>query len=803
MGWIGTYDLTRYGIVSQIETVINLMSRWMPSEWLSVHSRPRSRRHGFGLMPIEALEGRTLLTEAFDQFASAGAHDVANDTADAEAASFPVDRALLTATSGNSATDPLFSVIIPDTARAGQLGLTVSVTVSPGPPGGYLDGWIDWNGDGNYGGANEHVVAHSSITSNLLTLRIDAPAWARPGLITARFQRSTATDTDAETQEVHFTLLPPTVTSGQFGVANPVTVLAAVQFTAAADLDRDGDMDLLSATFDGDGTIAWHENTSNENFIRHIITTAATEATCVIPCDMNGDGYLDVVCSSLGNSTIAWFENDGQQQFSRHVVSTSASRVSNIFVADLDGDDDPDIVSTTKGDNAVAWYQNDGLAFTKHVITTSVSAPCSVSVADLDRDGDLDVIVASFSDNTVSWYANDGSEIFTKRIIATNAGGVRGMFVADLDGDGDQDIVASCLNSNKIAWYENDGGGTFTDHNINSVAPQASAVSVADMDGDGDLDVLGGSRGDTTLAWFENIGTHSFPEHIITTSNIQARGVIAADVDGDGDLDVVSATKYGSRLAWYQNLAENTPLTATIISTVGAVVTTRRIPITITFNLPIEQLTADMLIPQNGTITNFSGSGSSYSLDLNATTEGAVSLSLPAGVVTDIQGSSNLSALISREFVLAGPVLSSWGGTATFVRNSAPIAIAPAITVTRFRGGGGTLLIVVPAGRSGHFRHDAYDDSLLNGLGTVVRATTSETHTTTVKLDSSTTAEDVQAALRGMTFRTSRAGLNLTTRQVRIKLTDTAGQSQPALVQMILVARVRRSNGRAPWAANP
>lgn len=682
-----------------------------------------------------------------------------------------------------------FAVTFPDSIHVGQLAAQISVAVAEAAPNAQLDAWIDWNADGNWGGAAEHVAVHLPISADPKTLNVDVPAWAHPGPTTIRLRLSTPDSGADIPQDYPLTLLPPTYPSGLFGRAIPIDTMAAVQFISTADLDRDGDLDILSATFNGVGAIAWYENNGSQEFVRNVITTDALDATSVLVADMNGDGYLDVVAASLGNNAITWYQNDGHQQFNRHTITTSAYLVSSLHVADLDGDGDADIVAASKGDNIIAWYENAGEGFVRHVITTSIDVPCSVSAADFDGDGDLDVISASFFDDTVAWYENDGSQNFTKRVIDEHSDGIRGMFVGDLDGDGDQDVVSSCLYANTIQWYENDGHGDFTVHIITSTSNRAAAVFIADMDGDGDLDVLGSSRGNQTIAWFENTGNLHFPQHTITTSNTEARAVIAGDVDGDGDLDVVSASKYGNCLAWFENLVNPTPITISLDSISPAVTTQPTILVTVTFNTPITGLAAESLIVQNGTVTNFVGNGTTYSFDLIASGEGTVTVTLPENAVTDAWGYGNPAAIFTREFTLAPPGLSLGGGSATFVLNRQPINVAPELTVSGSRVAGGTLVVVINSARPGKPPTDVFDESALSGLGTVNRTTTSGKWVTSVSLNETATVDDIQDALRSMTFSTSKVGTRFKTREVRIQLTDNSGQSKASLIQTIHLRR--------------
>jgi hypothetical protein len=116
------------------------------------------------------------------------------------------------------------------------------------------------------------------------------------------------------------------------------------QSVYAADVDGDGDLDVLSASY-WDDKIAWYENDGRQNFTNHSITSAADGATSVYAADVDGDGDMDVLSASYSNDKIAWYENDGQQSFTAHTITTSANGAESVYAADVDGDGDIDVLS--------------------------------------------------------------------------------------------------------------------------------------------------------------------------------------------------------------------------------------------------------------------------------------------------------------------------------------------------------------------------------------------------------------------------------------------------------------------------
>jgi hypothetical protein len=78
-------------------------------------------------------------------------------------------------------------------------------------------------------------------------------------------------------------------------------------------VDGDGDLDVLSASFN-DSKIAWYENTDGAGGFgaQQVIAPPALAAISVFAADVDGDGDLDVL-SALASNEIAWYQNRGGQ----------------------------------------------------------------------------------------------------------------------------------------------------------------------------------------------------------------------------------------------------------------------------------------------------------------------------------------------------------------------------------------------------------------------------------------------------------------------------------------------------------
>lgn len=344
---------------------------------------------------------------------------------------------------------------------------------------------------------------------------------------------------------------------GTFGTPQILTnAVDSPQAIRSVDLDKDGDFDILSASF-GDNKIAWYENMDGTgNFgTQRVITASAHAAFFVNTADLDGDGDLDVLSAS--GDRMAWYEHiDGMGTFSEQkIITNSAFGARSILASDIDGDGDQDLVTSSVNDDKIAWYQNsDGQGeFVLQTLVNPILAgdPFTVFASDLDGDGDLDALSGSQgNDNTIAWYENtDGHGSFgPKEIIGSSVDGAAFIRSADLDNDDDLDVL---LSSRNVAWYENlDAQGTFGEARIILSSTHQIAAEAADFDNDGDLDLLTSADLDqlSGIGWFENtdaLGNFGPRQEISSSSDGVA---IAADINGDGNTDVVSG------VAWFENI---------------------------------------------------------------------------------------------------------------------------------------------------------------------------------------------------------------------------------------------------------
>jgi hypothetical protein len=81
----------------------------------------------------------------------------------------------------------------------------------------------------------------------------------------------------------------------------------------AADLDADGDLDVVATAADKEGQIAWFENTGDprSSWLKHSLKTPWSNAFQVITADLDHDGRLDI--AAVSKLELRWWRNEGRQ----------------------------------------------------------------------------------------------------------------------------------------------------------------------------------------------------------------------------------------------------------------------------------------------------------------------------------------------------------------------------------------------------------------------------------------------------------------------------------------------------------
>ncbi|MEM7052323.1 MAG: FG-GAP-like repeat-containing protein [Acidobacteriota bacterium] len=336
----------------------------------------------------------------------------------------------------------------------------------------------------------------------------------------------------------------------------------------AADLDGDGDLDALAAVF-FDGAILWWENDIDSglacgtDFCEATVSAAASGASDVAVADVDRDGDLDVVAALRLANQFVWYKNDGSaSSWTSHVIASAIAQAQAVALADLDGDGDLDVLGGSASVQGLVWFENnlDGAgACAGAWCQTTLDADFTggVASADLDGDGDQDLLQTGNSGVVVSWWENTvgDASAWSEQPITLTASSAVGVSAVDLDSDGDLDVLVQA--SGAARWLENSAGdGTVWAERIFDLDDDF-LLTAGDLDGDGDLDVTGAGDGVDAIRWWPNETLHRsalyVTERTILASGDDGDTAILVDVDLDGDQDLVADGGSPTSVLWMEN----------------------------------------------------------------------------------------------------------------------------------------------------------------------------------------------------------------------------------------------------------
>ena len=289
--------------------------------------------------------------------------------------------------------------------------------------------------------------------------------------------------------------------------------------------------------------------------------------------DLDQDGDLDLVSGKGRDDTnyqICWYENPNQtgkvtSSWREHVVGTQGQYIKDLMAKDMDLDGQLDIIARSHGYTHIFFRQTDGWK------PRRINHPFKegMALADLDRDGDMDIVLNGFWLETPT---NPRRGEFKQHTIAekwfTQKSGTwqdncASVAVGDINCDGLLDVLLS--HSEKVGWpvvcYTVDSPaqariGPWRERVIAEVFDWCETLQVGDINGDGHLDVM--------AAKFER--DHKNPKYMNkppfpivvfynlqgdgsrwTSQQISETGVYAGtlgDIGSDGDLDIIGPRSY-------------------------------------------------------------------------------------------------------------------------------------------------------------------------------------------------------------------------------------------------------------------
>jgi len=298
----------------------------------------------------------------------------------------------------------------------------------------------------------------------------------------------------------------------------------------------------------------------------------------VEPCDLDGDGSIDLVVADLGSfgamdhnrGRVVWLRQDkATGEFSPIVLASGLGRVADARPLDADGDGKLDLVVGEFG-----WYRTGRILLLRNVAAPGRqprfepeeldprTGTIHVPVCDINSDGRLDFLaLVSNESECVEAFLNQGGGKFHRETLWTApdlAFGSSGIEPVDLDGDGDLDVLYANGDAfdnmyvspwHGVQWLENLGNGQFQYHRLTDM-PGSCLALPGDFDGDGDQDVLviallpRALKPDTiaakelpSIVLLEQVSPGRFVRHTVEKGFPCHAAAVVGDFNGDGALD--------------------------------------------------------------------------------------------------------------------------------------------------------------------------------------------------------------------------------------------------------------------------
>ena len=217
-----------------------------------------------------------------------------------------------------------------------------------------------------------------------------------------------------------------------------------------ADVDGDGDLDLLVADYARHGTVSVLLNDGHAHFTLHQQVPVDAYPIRLALADLDHDGDPDLLTANYGSTknSVSIRLNNGQGRFEGTRSVWAGYHPQALVVADLNGDHKPDLMTSDESFALKIRLGNGHGGFTAQRLALAVHTQCkTLALGDVDEDGDLDLLVPGTTRNDscqelASIWRNDGHAGFQPgQEVPLESCQSPSAALADIDGDGRPDLL--------------------------------------------------------------------------------------------------------------------------------------------------------------------------------------------------------------------------------------------------------------------------------------------------------------------------------------------------------------------------
>lgn len=459
--------------------------------------------------------------------------------------------------------------------------------------------------------------------------------------------------------------------SGESYTSTNYTVGYGPREVRVADVDNDGDNDLVTVNYDWDNASVL-KNNGDGTFATKTDYPLGDNPTQITVADLNNDSYMDIISANSFGLSLSVLINNGNGTFAAKVDYATPFQSRSLIATDANGDGYLDLIAPTERDDSVSVFINNGDGtFADDVEYFTGDGPFGVTSADVDGDGDLDLITSNYASKTISVLPNLGDGTFGSKTDYSTGEAGRHLTSADLDGDGDADVIVAIISgasSGNIAVLKNNGDGTFAARVDYSMPFGAFYPNAQDVDGDGDIDILcANSAPGSSVALLKNNGNGTFAAKVDLVTGFSTFSVAAADLDGNGTIDLATGQSGTNQVTVKLNIVP--PTVSSTTPTAQAIDATTDGNITITFDQAMfaDSINARTILVNGSQSGNHGGSLSynsgTYTATFNPTSDFVPGEKVSVVVTTRVQNSQRAAMSLPYVFqfntVLKGDLISS------------------------------------------------------------------------------------------------------------------------------------------------